>query len=112
MVANSEELPLRQLRPAQVLDQLHLHRVGVLQFVDEQEADAPPQTLADLRVVADQVAGQDEQVLEIDNAGAPLELEIAAASGSRETLPTAGLPGSICFSKPKCTPARTAASAR
>ena len=56
MIADREQLPLRQPRAAQVLGQLHLHRVRVLQLVHEQVREAPLEVHARVAVAEQQVA--------------------------------------------------------
>ena len=75
-VAHGEQLAGRQPGAAQQIDQFHLHRVGVLQFVDEQEAVTLAEAGADGGVIAQQVAGRRQQVLKIDDAMRPFSLPI------------------------------------
>ena len=57
---------------AQQFDEFHLDGVGVLKLVDEHELEPLAGLLADGRPVAEQVAGQSEQVVEVHDAGPPL----------------------------------------
>ena len=77
-VADDEEFAGRGLRGAPVVgvfgggeqqDEFGLERVGVLEFVDQQGFEAPAEVLAGAGVVADQVAGVEQEVVEGEFAG-------------------------------------------
>ena len=57
--------------------QLGLQRIGVLELVDQQVAEAALEVVADVRVVAHQVAGPDQKVEEVHGAGALLPCLVA-----------------------------------
>src|SRR5581483_4852387 len=67
-IADREELARRQAWATEVVDQFHLHRVGVLQLVQEQKAITFLQAGTNLGVVPEQVAGQQQEILKIHNA--------------------------------------------
>src|SRR5207253_1075472 len=54
-------------------ENLRLQRVGVLELVDEDVREPALQLGTDRRVVADQVAGAEQQVDEVEAAGAALQ---------------------------------------
>ena len=63
--------------PARAQQQLRLQRIGVLEFVDQDDAEAPAEFAAHFRVVADEVARLDQQVEEVERAGLLLPLFVA-----------------------------------
>ena len=90
MIADREELALFQAIAAEQFDELHLHGVGVLQLVEQHELVALAECVADLLIVADEVAGEREQVLEIERPGSMLAgtvLIIHRQSDAKEVLP-------------------------
>src|SRR5262249_17970200 len=74
--AHGEELAGSQATAADVFDELHLHRVRVLQLVNEQEAITLLQPTPQLELIAQQVACQEEQVLKVDDAVLTLQSPI------------------------------------
>ena len=59
------------------LQQAVLHRVDVLELVDEQVAEAPARRGGELRVVVQRCAGHPQQVVEVDEAAALLLVLVA-----------------------------------
>ena len=74
LVAHQEELSRREAAVAQRLDQFHLQRVGVLEFIDQQQPGLGSQPLAQVFAVrsGEQVPGADQQVGEVHGRGRPL----------------------------------------
>ena len=57
--------------------QLGLQRIGVLELVDEDDAEALAELAAHIGVVADQIARLDQQIEEVERAGFLLALFVA-----------------------------------
>jgi hypothetical protein len=86
-VADQEELPgdgphpppvgLARVVGGEQQQDLRLERVRVLELVDEDVRVAPLQVLAHRRVVAHQVAGAEQQIEEVEAAGAALQRLVA-----------------------------------
>ena len=83
LVADEEDLGV--LVREQV-DELALQPVRVLELVDHDRAEAPALALADLGVVAQQLARQQLQVLEVERRLAVLGLAVGAVVGEQELL--------------------------
>ena len=83
LVADEEDLGL--LLGEQV-DQLALQPVRVLELVDHDRAEAPALALADLGVLAQELARQQLQVLEVERRLAVLGLAVGAVVGEQELL--------------------------
>ena len=100
-VAHANSLPVVIAAPHSVFHEFHLHWIGVLQFVDKQEAIAFPQPVANLRMIAQQVAVSDQQILKIDDAVLPFALPIGRnhffrhARSSRPTSTLSSTPSSL-----------------
>ncbi len=83
-IADHEQLPRfgRDLQPVRFAgivrgeqqQDLGLQRIGILKLVDENVSEAVLQIAADIRLVAHQVARQEQQVHKVELAGAPLQL--------------------------------------
>ena len=83
LVADEEDLGV--LVREQV-DELALEPVRVLELVDHDRAEAPALALADLGVVAQQLPGEQLQVLEVERRLAVLGLAVGAVVGEQELL--------------------------
>ena len=79
VIADHEEAARGELRAAQMPEDLGLHRVGVLEFIDEHEPDACA------RPGAQQVAGLDQQVVEVEPAPRALGRFVGAPRLRRES---------------------------
>ena len=90
-VADDEELPGHRARAPPVVhhrivgreqhQDLRLERIRVLELVDEEVREAPLELAAHGGFAADQVAGQEQEVEEIEAAGALLELVVGLHDG-------------------------------
>ena len=58
----------------QAHEQLGLQRIGVLELVDQQVAEASLEVMAHVGVIADEIAGANQQVEEVEGTGAGLPL--------------------------------------
>ena len=89
-VADHEQPAREERLAAQQPEDLALDAVGILELVDQDEFDRPGRRRTssvgghDLRVVAEQVAGQDQEVVEIEPAASPLEPLVLAPDRQRE----------------------------
>ena len=81
LVADEEEILGRQQ-----VDQLALEPVRVLELVDEDGAEAPALPLADGRVVAEEVAGVQLQVFEVERRLSRLGRRVGVAEASQQVL--------------------------
>ena len=83
LIADEEDLGV--LVREQV-DELALEPVRVLELVDHDRAEAPALALAELGVVAQQLPGEQLQVLEVERRLAVLGLAVGAVVGEQELL--------------------------
>jgi hypothetical protein len=68
------------------VDELALEAVRVLELVDHDRAEAPALALADLRMLLQQVAGEELEVLEVERRLPVLRLAIRGVVGKQELL--------------------------
>ena len=80
-----DEEPLG-VRPGQQIDELALESVGVLELVDHDRTEAQPLTLAQRLVVAEQVAGVQLQILEVERRLALLRGRVLGREAVQELL--------------------------
>src|SRR5207247_8134340 len=70
----------------QEIQQLALEPVRVLELVDHDRAEAPALALADLRVLLEELAREELQVLEVERRFAVLRGPVRAVVGEQELL--------------------------
>ena len=109
LVADEEDLGV--LVREQV-DELALEPVRVLELVDHDRAEAPALALADLGVVAQQLARQQLQVLEVERRLAVLGLAVGAVVGEQELLQLLAVAGGERLERGLLDRARAAPRAR
>ena len=85
LVTDREEVrrPGRVL-PADQFEQLFLQRVDVLQLVDQHVLEAALVALAQARVVAQQVARHELEVLEVERRAAVFQVRVARAEAREQ----------------------------
>ena len=81
----ADEEPLR-VRPGQQVDELALEPVRVLELVDHDRAEAQPLALAQALVVAQQVAGVQLEILEVERRLAVLRRCVLGGEAVQELL--------------------------
>ena len=73
-------------RAGEEVEELDLERVGVLELVDEHPLEALAQRVADARRVAEQVAGQQLEVVEVERRPRALARRVRAAVARQEVV--------------------------
>ena len=81
LVADEEEILGRQQ-----IDELALEPIGVLELVDEDRPEAPALSLPDRRVVAQEVAGRQLEVLEVERGLGRLRCGVRVGEAAEEVL--------------------------
>ena len=114
LVADGEHLG--EIRMRDEVDQLALEPVRVLELVDHDHAEPEPGRLANVLVVAEQVAGGELEILEVDDRLASLRSRVLRAEALEKLLQEIAIVGRELLEREParlpCAPARTTRHAR
>ena len=91
LVADDEEIAA--LDRLEQVEQLRLQAVRVLELVDHDGAEPLPLALPDLRVVPEEIAGAELEVLEVERGLAVLRVRVGGREGREQLLQKLAVPG-------------------